>query len=972
MERQIYRLTLDLRQTNSQAEIRATVGDSGRSIVASLTDGSTPFLLDGGSAVFKALKPDGNRLYNSCTVDGDTVTYNFTEETVSCEGTTVCEFDLYDGSNKWIASPRFALTVENAAYPDSLVVQSSSEYNKLRDALNSVENLDITAERINTGTTGVKVTVTDKDGVEKTTLVRDGEKGDTGVGIIGVGYVKTEGLTKTYRIYLSDDSTQDFTVTNGAKGDKGDTGDKGDAGPQGEKGDKGETGAKGMGILSITLLKTEGKEKTYRIFMADSTSTKIYDYVVTDGADGSPGETGVSVTGAAVTDTGHLNITLSDGTTIDAGVIPDCSALIKKEALNQLAEDATINVSGEDHNCYFGSDGVLIAANSTRTKVFEIEAGKQYTVKVTGDSVSRMINVGFSNTLLDVSGTVEGYTQFSGGTEYSFVNGQYKYLYIYYLGKVETTSGDALLSKTSNLVKSDDFAKVSKAVDDVVNDSLSPCITRTGYYVNSTAAYDSGSDYTAYTFRVNSGDKLRISGAYVNGNSKAVTLSSDGQLIGEFWTTTYSKAQTFDYTVGENVAFIRFTGFTNKGVSVEVMDSIAGLSDVATNKTKYNNSIGNFESAEVYLDYLDLSRGYLSFSDGVTVKEPTGAYYYTRYIAVHDNRTIVLNNAYGTEGVAFHCYDSEKNWKGYVDAGTFKYNRITNGQFKIPIGTAFIRFMVHVSNIKNYSMRYTEDFNKWYWADGIITDFMNATKWKVTKLFKKATQKPILTLIDDDTPTVASTKLYHDSCVANGVVGCYAVITQQLLSQSALATQLKAYEKDGFQNLFHCHSQIAAYDTSSESYNITTAEADFVQGAQEMQTFGFANWRYWCSPYGSCNEALAGLAKKWGMKCLVRSGLSDYETTIPKNLGKYQISRISLNQNDEALQTVKTALDNAATDNGWVLVTTHMGETGWDGETSQQRFTDMITYAKSKGFEIKTLGEAFEIRRPIYELYETF
>lgn len=339
MERQIYRLTLDLRQTNSQAEIRATVGDSGRSIVASLTDGSTPFLLDGGSAVFKALKPDGNRLYNSCTVDGDTVTYNFTEETVSCEGTTVCEFDLYDGSNKWIASPRFALTVENAAYPDSLVVQSSSEYNKLRDALNSVENLDITAERINTGTTGVKVTVTDKDGVEKTTLVRDGEKGDTGVGIIGIGYVKTEGLTKTYRIYLSDDSTQDFTVTNGAKGDKGDTGEKGDAGPQGEKGDKGETGAKGMGILSITLFKTEGKEKTYRIFMADSTSTKTYDYVVTDGADGSPGETGVSVTGAAVTDTGHLNITLSDGTTIDAGVLPVSSVNGKTGVIELSASD---------------------------------------------------------------------------------------------------------------------------------------------------------------------------------------------------------------------------------------------------------------------------------------------------------------------------------------------------------------------------------------------------------------------------------------------------------------------------------------------------------------------------------------------------------------------------------------------------------------------------------------------------------
>ena len=292
MERQIYRLTLDLRQTNSQAEIRATVGDSGRSIVASLTDGSTPFLLDGGSAVFKALKPDGNRLYNSCTVDGDTVTYNFTEETVSCEGTTVCEFDLYDGSNKWIASPRFALTVENAAYPDSLVVQSSSEYNKLRDTLISVENLDITAERINTGTTGVKVTVTDKDGVEKTTLVRDGEKGDIGVGITGVGYVKTEGLTKTYRIYLSDGRTQDFTVADGAKGDKGDTGDKGDAGQQGEKGDKGATG-----------------------------------------------EQGVSITGSTIDESGHLILNLSDNTTIDAGVFPVSSVNGKTGVIELSASD---------------------------------------------------------------------------------------------------------------------------------------------------------------------------------------------------------------------------------------------------------------------------------------------------------------------------------------------------------------------------------------------------------------------------------------------------------------------------------------------------------------------------------------------------------------------------------------------------------------------------------------------------------
>ena len=75
-------------------------------------------------------------------------------------------------------------------------------------------------------------------------------------------------------------------------GSKGDPGPKGDAGPQGEKGDKGATG-----------------------------------------------EQGVSVTGSAVDESGHLILSLSDGSTIDAGVLPVSSVNGKTGAIELSALD---------------------------------------------------------------------------------------------------------------------------------------------------------------------------------------------------------------------------------------------------------------------------------------------------------------------------------------------------------------------------------------------------------------------------------------------------------------------------------------------------------------------------------------------------------------------------------------------------------------------------------------------------------
>lgn len=387
--------------------------------------------------------------------------------------------------------------------------------------------------------------------------------------------------------------------------------------------------------------------------------------------------------------------------------------------------------------------------------------------------------------------------------------------------------------------------------------------------------------------------------------------------------------------------------------------------------SKINDFVGNYlNSAIEFGNPSEYTSGYIKANDGVTITE-SSSYMYSDYIAVYGGKEINAKYLCGAERKAVHFYDENETWIGGLatEKGT-----IADLTFTTPKNARYIRVNIQnvPANFSKIALSYTGEIERNFFVNDLVNGWYDQGNRSIDKLFKKATSKPILTLIDDDTATVASTALYHNSCVNNGVVGCYAVITKQLESQNGLAEQLKSYEREGFQNLLHCHDQIKAYDSSSSQYDISVAEADLVQGIQEIIPYGFANWRYWCTPYGVVNDELVSLAKKWGLKCLIRSGLADYETTIPHERGKYQISRISLNQNDEALQTVKNALDSASLDGGWVLVTTHMAETGWDSEASQARFAEMITYAKSLGFEIKTVAEALEIREPIYRFHEMF
>jgi hypothetical protein len=144
-------------------------------------------------------------------------------------------------------------------------------------------------------------TVTYTDGDTDTFNVTNGANGN---GIVSIEKTATVGLVDTYTITLTDGSTYTFTVTNGVNGTDG------------------TDGTDGNGIISVTKTSSEGLVDTYTILFDNGSSTTFEITNGKDGTDGDPGADGISVLGVSINASNHLIVTLSNGTTVDAGVVP--------------------------------------------------------------------------------------------------------------------------------------------------------------------------------------------------------------------------------------------------------------------------------------------------------------------------------------------------------------------------------------------------------------------------------------------------------------------------------------------------------------------------------------------------------------------------------------------------------------------------------------------------------------------------
>ena len=245
-----------------------------------------------------------------------------------------------------------------------------------------------------------------------------GPKGDTGKGIASITKTSTEGLVDTYTITYTDNTTSTFTITNGANGENGSTGS------QGPKGDDGRS------ITEITGPTTNGLVDTYTIHYSDNTTstfTVTNGEAGTNGSNGSNGTNGTSITDATIDNDGHLILTLSDDSTIDAGVVKGANGSngtngtngtdgrgitsIEKTSTSGLIDTYTITYSDSTTSTFTVTNG----ENGTGGSGSSIDANRYYI----GNNYSTITQSGEDRFLL---------VPVEQGVEYTFDCGTYTWV----------------------------------------------------------------------------------------------------------------------------------------------------------------------------------------------------------------------------------------------------------------------------------------------------------------------------------------------------------------------------------------------------------------------------------------------------------------------------------------------------------------------------------------------------------------
>ena len=134
MENVIHYLTLDLTGPDMCPMIEVQRGDSARTLVISLTQGGRPYWIDEGlTAALFATKPDGNPLFNACTIEKNRICYDFTPQTANVAGAFDCEIWLVAGDKREMTTPRFTIAVDERMRTDDVIPESEPEYTAITE-----------------------------------------------------------------------------------------------------------------------------------------------------------------------------------------------------------------------------------------------------------------------------------------------------------------------------------------------------------------------------------------------------------------------------------------------------------------------------------------------------------------------------------------------------------------------------------------------------------------------------------------------------------------------------------------------------------------------------------------------------------------------------------------------------------------------------------------------------------------------
>ena len=182
--------------------------------------------------------------------------------------------------------------------------------------------------------------------------------------------------------YNKTTGTLSLGIPQGAQGVKGDTGAQGEIGPQGETGATGATGATGPAGPANTLTigtVTSGIEASATI--TGNAPNQVLNLVLKQGEQGEQGEAAPTITGITIRQSDyHMIVTLSDGTSYDAGY---CRGAAGAGTGDMLASTYDPHGKAQDIFAYVDNaiSGVTVTTDATPTQgsTNPVQSGGVYT-----------------------------------------------------------------------------------------------------------------------------------------------------------------------------------------------------------------------------------------------------------------------------------------------------------------------------------------------------------------------------------------------------------------------------------------------------------------------------------------------------------------------------------------------------------------------------------------------------------------
>ena len=538
--------------------------------------------------------------------------------------------------------------------------------------------------------------------------------------------------------------------------------------------------------------------------------------------------------------------------------------------------------------------------------------------------------------------------------------------YIRVTGKMGT---DLVIEYKDDVIKKD-IQNITASISDCLTKKILPSKKYVGiyFYPDGTLRNDVNTT-VSYLFKVDNNSTVIAKGVYGESTRSICAFDSNGDFVKEI-TKPVGDYTNFDVRIiVDGFDYIGLSTTNGNDFYVEYENKYTTISDNATKELSTNENVGNYVESNININLSKFGIGYIYYDGRIEKVISDSSYLFSPGIEVFENQEIEFSCGFAPNGQIAHFFDSDFSYVKSLNISTVgEYNTPT--KIVVPFNVKYMRFNIKESQKTIFDVKYVNKVYKNYFPSSIVEGWYNSAFKKIGTLFDKAVNKPIITFIDDDTVNIEAVTLYHDACVNAGIKGGYACITQNLDVNEGLADQLLAYEREGFHTTYHCHTQSNFYRLTNR--DSVALENDFVMGLQKMKSYGFTDYNLWCTPYGVSDDEIQNLARKWGMECLVTSGSNEYETTEAKH-GRFSLKRISLEPTDTEggfnISDIKQVITEASKVNGWVLITTHFS--AWTSE-GFPRFKELVDHAIANGFEVKTLNEAWRIRKPIYEFYEMF